>query len=167
MESKITKAANAARAIILRYQRNIREYHYALWDALHMMLSHTSPRLNETTNRWECRYCHESARSAEAISHSITCAYARGKQVLLYPHPSATESRIAALEAKLSTAREALKPFSRFCGWLELAVEQGEVEPIPDHVSIVQLSVCGGSDYVWMADLRKAQKALVALEVEE
>ncbi len=67
-------------------------------------------------------------------------------------------------DEKIQRLRAALEPFAGFGVWLEAAAELGEVEPLSDHTAIMSLSVAGGSNYIWMHQLREALKILEATE---
>ena len=62
--------------------------------------------------------------------------------------------------------RKALEPFARFCSWVEAVTELHGDEPLKDSAVVAQLMGGGGSDYIWMSDLRAARAALAAEEAQ-
>ncbi len=62
--------------------------------------------------------------------------------------------------ARIELLVAALEPFSHFCTWIEAVNRLHEGEPISDHTAIVSSQGGGGSDYLLMADLRRARAAI-------
>lgn len=65
--------------------------------------------------------------------------------------------------AEVLRLRAALKPFARFLSFIEAVHECANEAPPDDNDCVASMMAGGGSDYLWIKDLRAAREALAGI----